>query len=389
VVGALRTADWPGRAPADVLVDRPDAAARLASLAAASVTFTDQLVAEPRLAAGLAHPLARQDSLFPGDPAVEAVRVAAAYAAGELAVPDLGRRLAALADAVVAQAVANARPPMPFAAIALGSFGAQELSFGSDLDVVFVHGGEGPDAFAAAASAAERVLEGIRSAGWVPDPDLRPEGRNGPLVRSLASYLEYWQRWAQTWEFQTLLRARFVAGDDALGRRFTLNAHDVAAPPTLSPRQVAEIRRMRVRMEQERVRPPDARRFHLKLGYGGLADVQFAVELSVMRHGSAHPSVRVTGTPEALEALVAEGLVDEPSGRALHDAHIFLTNVRAAMELERRLPADRLPSTPEAQAALARRLGYDRPARQQFLNEYRRVTWRARLAMDRVFYGER
>jgi glutamate-ammonia-ligase adenylyltransferase len=121
-------------------------------------------------------------------------------------------------------------------------------------------------------------MRAIRDSGWEPDADLRPEGRNGPLARSLAGYLEYWGRYAETWEFQSLLRARFVAGDEQLGRRFVLNAGDLAYPPDgLTIDRVTEIRRMRERIERERVKPPEASRFHLKLGFGSLADVQFAV----------------------------------------------------------------------------------------------------------------
>src|SRR5438309_9800743 len=149
---------------------------------------------------------------------------------------------------------------------------------------MFVYEGEGPDAFGAARDAAERVMARARAAGWQVDPDLRPEGRSGPAARSIVSYLEYWQRWADTWEYQALLGARPVAGDGSLGRRFVSNAHDFAYPESLTVEQVAGIRRMRARMEEERVRPADARRYRVKLGYGGLADVQFAVELALMRH---------------------------------------------------------------------------------------------------------
>ncbi|MDQ3991624.1 MAG: bifunctional glutamine-synthetase adenylyltransferase/deadenyltransferase, partial [Actinomycetota bacterium] len=232
------------------------------------------------------------------------------------------------------------------------------------------------------------VLASVRDAGYEPDPDLRPEGRNGPLARSLVAYLEYWDRWGRTWEFQSLVKARVVAGDEGLGRRFLSSAEDLAYPDILPIERVAEIRRMRVRMEEERVRPKDARRFHFKLGHGGLADVQFAVELEQMRHGRAHPEVRRGNTLEALEALAGLGLVDEDVAAPLREAHMFLNEVKNAMELDRRLTAEVLPGTPEAQVALARRLGYEEYARQSFLEDYRRITRRARNAMERVFYGE-
>ena len=231
-------------------------------------------------------------------------------------------------------------------------------------------------------------MTGISRAGWQPDADLRPEGKAGPLVRSLASFLEYWERWAEPWEYQALLRARVVAGDERLGRRFVSNAWDFAYPDVLTHERLIAIRRMRVRIEQERVRPADARRFNFKLGYGSLADVQWAVELSLMRCGAARPELRRTNTLEALDALASAQLLEDSVASALAEAYTFLMRVKNAMEIERRLPAEALPPTPEAQGALGRTLGFEEPARHRFLQEYRRVTRRARSAMERVFYGE-
>ena len=382
VVEALR--DEPD--VADAFADSPDAVRRLTSLVAASSAFADTLVARPASVHALFRPPAAEPQLFAVDPDVELVRVAGAYAAAEVDVPELGYRLAAAADAAVASAVRAAGDGPPIAVVAMGRLGAQEPTFASDLDLVFVHEGEGAAAFAAAEAVAERTMTAIRTSGWEPDADLRPEGRSGPLTRSLASYLEYWQRWAQTWEYQALLRARFVAGDEALGRRFLANAADVAYPSRLTKEQVIAIRRMRVRIEEERVRPPDSRRVHLKLGYGSLADVAFAVELSLMRHGDAHPEVRHTNTLLAIAALADAGVFDATTADALRTAQVFLLRVKNAMEIERRIAASALPPTPEAQTVLARRLGSAN--RHVFLQEYRRVTRRARWAMERVFYAE-
>jgi glutamate-ammonia-ligase adenylyltransferase len=373
---------------ADELAERPDAARRLAALTGASSAFTDMLVARPELVRSLYHAPAPEARLFPGATEPDLVRVAGAFAARELRVPDLGRRLSSVAEVDLSAAVAEAESPVPLAVAGLGRLGAEELSFASDLDVVFVYEGEGPDDFREACLAAERVMEGIRRRGWVPDADLRPEGRSGPLARSIASYLEYWSRWAETWEFQSLLRIRAVAGNELLGRRLVANARDVAYPERLTRDQVIAVRRMRVRMEEERVRPKGTARHHFKLGYGGLADVQFALELSLMRDGAAHPQIRRTHTIEALEAIVAEGLLDPSVARDLSEAFLFLSEIKAMLEIERRLPAEALPPTPEGQAALAARLGYGERGRHRLLQDYRRITWRARRAMERVFYGE-
>jgi glutamate-ammonia-ligase adenylyltransferase len=216
------------------------------------------------------------------------------------------------------KAVAAAEPDLPFAVVGMGKLGARELNVASDLDLLFVYEGEGAAALRRAAELAERVMRGIRDAGWEPDADLRPEGRNGPLARSVAGYLEYWQRYAETWEFQSLLRARAVAGDLDLGRRFESNAADFAYPPEgITLDRVAEIRRMRERIERERVKPPEAAKFHFKLGIGSLADVQFSVELSLMRHGGAHPEVRSRRTLEAIDRLAAARLLPGSVARDL------------------------------------------------------------------------
>jgi glutamate-ammonia-ligase adenylyltransferase len=370
---------------ADLIVSNPDVARRVALIAGASSWLSELLV---RRKDAITHllPASRDVPDLEFEDALLAAGTA--YIGGELTVPESGRALARIADSAVGEAMRAAGPTVPFATIGLGKLGGEELNFASDLDVVFVFEGEGPDAFEEAERAAGAVLEAIREAGFEADPDLRPEGRSGPLARSLAAYLEYWQRWGQTWEFQSLLKARLVAGDEGLGRRFLSVAEDFAYPDGLPLEKVAEIRRMRVRMESERVRPADARRFHFKLGYGGLADVQFAVELQLMKHGRSHETVRHRHTLEALEALAEEHLVEDGVALALGEAYVFLNEIKNALEIDRRVSAESVPPTPEGQLALARRLGYEESPRFRFLEDYRRVTRRARQAMERVFYGE-
>jgi glutamate-ammonia-ligase adenylyltransferase len=368
---------------ADRIATDPQVAGRLARVVGASAWASDVLAADPIAVAALG-----ERPSAPESTARSLVRVVEAYATGEADVPEVGRSLARVADDLVVAALSEARPAVPMAVIGMGKLGGEELNFASDLDVVFVYDGEGAESFEGAERAAEAVLRHIRAEGFEADADLRPEGRSGPLARSMAAWLEYWQRWGETWEFQSLLKARFVAGDEVLGKRFTLAAEDFAYPDFLPVEKVAEIRRMRVRMEEERVRSPDARRFHFKLGHGGLADVQFAVELSQLRHGGDHPEIRRRHTLEALEALAWERLVEDSVSLALGEAYVFLNRVKNALECDRRVRAEAIPPTPEAQLALARRLGYEEFARAAFLEDYRRITRRARRAMERVFYPD-
>ncbi len=364
---------------ADALVSDPGVAKRLAHAVSASSFATDLLAARPQRVLALTG-LAGAD-----DTEAALAEVVGRYAARELAPRETGRELTVVADRVVHEALASARPDLPIAAIGLGKLGAEELNFASDLDLVFVYEGEGPKDLRRAGEICERVLQAIRDAGWEPDADLRPEGKAGPLARSFAAYLEYLERYAETWEFQSLLRARLVAGDEALGRRFTSFADDLAYPEYLSLDRAAEILRMRERIERERVRPADAARFHFKLGYGSLADVQFAVELSLMRHGGRYPEVRTRRTLEAIEKLAAARLMEDSVARELGEAFVFLSDVKNALEVDRRVHAEAVPASVEEQTALARRLGYEEYPRQSFLDDYRRITRRARHAMERVF----
>ncbi|MGZ4110111.1 MAG: [protein-PII] uridylyltransferase family protein [Actinomycetota bacterium] len=363
---------------ADAVTADPTIAHRLASAVAVSSFATDLLAADPSRVPALVG-----DG---GDADAALVRVVAAYAARELDPRSAGDRITDVADRVVREAVDTAAPDVPLAVIGLGKLGARELNFASDLDVVFVYEGDAPGAFGAATAAAEEILRAIRERGWEPDADLRPEGRAGPLARSFAAWLEYWERYAETWEFQSLLRARFVAGDEALGARFCSFAADFAYPDVLTLDRVAEVRRMRDRVERERVKPPEAGRFHFKLGYGSLADVQFAVELSLMRHGGAHVSVRTTRTLEAIEALARERLVEDAVARELGEAFVFLSDVKNALEIDRRVHAEVLPPSPEDLTVLARRLGFEEYPVQTLFETYRRITRRARRAMERVFF---
>jgi glutamate-ammonia-ligase adenylyltransferase len=368
--------------PADALAADPTAAQRLAHVAAASAFATDLLVASPERLTALA------DGGRHVDAQASLISAVARYTSRELQPRETGAALTDVADRVVRDAVAAAEPDQPFAVIGMGKFGARELNVASDLDLLFVYEGEGPEAMRRAVGVAERVMRAIRDAGWDPDADLRPEGRNGPLARSIAGYLEYWQRYAELWEFQALLRARHVAGDPQLGRRFGANAEDFAYPSDgITIDGVAEIRRMRERIERERVKP-DAARFHFKLGSGSLADVQFAVEVSLMRFGGGHPQVRTNRTLEAVELLAAQRFLEQSVARDLGEAFVFLSDVKNTLEVDRRLRAEAVPASPEDQTALARRLGYEEHPRQSFIDDYLRVSRRARRAMERVFHED-
>ncbi|MFJ4315680.1 bifunctional [glutamine synthetase] adenylyltransferase/[glutamine synthetase]-adenylyl-L-tyrosine phosphorylase [Streptomyces lavendulae] len=286
--------------------------------------------------------------------------------------------------------------PTRFAVIGVGRFGGHELGYGSDADVLFVHEPrEGVDE-QEAAKAAQTVIAEMRRLLQLPtadpplliDADLRPEGRSGPLVRTLSSYAAYYRRWSLTWESQALLRAEPVAGDDDLGRRFIELIDPLRYPVEgLGEDAVREIRRLKARMESERLPRGADPTLHTKLGRGGLSDVEWTVQLIQMRHAWAEPGLRTTRTRQALAAAHAAGLIPTEEAQVLDEAWVLATRVRNAVMLVRGRAGDTFPADARELAAVGRYLGYPEGRVGEMLDDYRRTTRRARAVVDELFYG--
>jgi [glutamine synthetase] adenylyltransferase / [glutamine synthetase]-adenylyl-L-tyrosine phosphorylase len=307
--------------------------------------------------------------------------VAARDLFGHAGVEQVGADLTRLAEATLEVGLQSLDPQVPFAVVAFGRLGGAELAYASDLDLAFVH--DGPDA-----AEAERVASGLlRFVGggtpaeriWAVDADLRPEGRSGPLARSLEGWDGYLQRWASTWERQAYLRVRAVAGDPELGRRLVERIDAAVWERPLTPAEEREVRRMKVRIEQERIAPGEDPEFHLKLGRGSLSDIEFTVQLLQLRH-----RVPETSTIAALGALVEGGLLEAEEGDALEEAYRFCEGTRNRSLLVVGA-GDSLPTRPELVTPLARSLGRTVP---ELRDEYRRVTRRARRVVERRFYDQ-
>ncbi|MER7761370.1 bifunctional [glutamine synthetase] adenylyltransferase/[glutamine synthetase]-adenylyl-L-tyrosine phosphorylase [Streptomyces sp. NPDC097619] len=288
--------------------------------------------------------------------------------------------------------------PTRFAVIGMGRFGGHELSYGSDADVLFVHEPrEGVDE-QEAAKAAQAVIAEMRRLLQLPtadpplliDADLRPEGRSGPLVRTLASYAAYYKRWSLVWESQALLRAEPVAGDEDLARRFIELVDPLRYPVEgLGEDAVREIRRLKARMETERLPRGADPTLHTKLGRGGLSDVEWTVQLLQLRHGWVEPGLRTTRTRPALAAATAAGLLPVEEARILDEAWVLATRVRNAVMLVRGRAGDTFPTEARELAAVGRYLGYGPGRAGEMLDDYRRVTRRARAVVDELFYADR
>ncbi|GAB3156672.1 bifunctional [glutamine synthetase] adenylyltransferase/[glutamine synthetase]-adenylyl-L-tyrosine phosphorylase [Amycolatopsis stemonae] len=335
----------------------------------------------------------------------EMLRVACADLLGLLDVPAVCEALSSVWVAVLQGALAAAfrqrqaelgKTPARIAVIGMGRLGGAELGYGSDADVLFVceasKGVSDADAVKFASSVAETVRKMLGAPSSDPalvvDADLRPEGRSGPLVRTLESYRTYYARWGEVWEAQALLRARFVAGDEDLGERFIAMIDPIRYPEGgLDATKAREIRRIKARVETERMpRGADPTR-HTKLGRGGLADVEWTVQLLQLQHAHAVPGLRTTSTLDALACLPSAGLAEQSEADSLREAWLLATRVRNAGMLVRGKAVDEVPGSGRDLAAVARVLGQspvDDPG--EFLDTYRRITRRAHTVVEHLFY---
>ncbi|MBB4715689.1 bifunctional [glutamine synthetase] adenylyltransferase/[glutamine synthetase]-adenylyl-L-tyrosine phosphorylase [Streptomyces luteogriseus] len=286
--------------------------------------------------------------------------------------------------------------PTRFAVIGMGRFGGHELGYGSDADVLFVHEPRDGVDEREASQAANKVVSEMRRLLQIPsadpplliDADLRPEGKSGPMVRTLTSYAAYYRRWALTWESHALLRAEPVAGDEDLGRRFIELIDPLRYPADgLADEAVREIRRLKARMESERLPRGADPKLHAKLGPGGLSDVEWTVQLMQLRHGASEPGLRTTRTREALAAARAAGLITAEDAATLDEAWVLATRVRNAVMLVRGRAGDTFPTEPRELAAVGRYLGYGPGHAGDMLDAYRRTARRARGVVEELFYG--
>ena len=322
------------------------------------------------------------------------LRIGARDVLGFAGVDTAGRELSSLADACVEAALRSLEPNLPFAVIGLGHLGGTELSYASDIDVIFVYDGTTATDFDAAERTATRLVRAIgdsTSEGrtFRVDTRLRPEGNQGPLARSLGGYRTYFGQWAQTWEFQALTKARFVAGDVELGRRFVELAHEFVYRTPFPEEWRREVRRMKARIERERIPPGEDPQFHLKLGRGSLSDVEFTVQLEQLAHGGAHTEVREPSTLRALAALTVIGAIPADDAAALQESFVLCERARNYRYLLTAMPGDALPVDGEEAQRLALMLGYTHRPQQSLRDDYRRVTRRARAIVERIFYDRK
>ncbi len=326
------------------------------------------------------------------------------------------RRLSALAEAELEVAIETARlrlaekcgvrpedmPSGGFAVIGMGKLGGAELNYSSDIDLVFVYDARarsGAGWRALGISRAEHyedlarlVVEAMSLAmvhGHVcrVDMRLRPDGHMGELVRSGASSLRYYAERAMAWERQALIKACCVAGDAELGERFVRRLSRLVYKKGPAAASAADVRQMKDRIEAElRRREPEQR--NVKLGQGGIRDIEFVVQLLQLRHGRRDSSLRMPGTLPALRQMRAQRHLDERDAEALESAYVFLRKLEHRLQMMHALQIHSLPGDEEELQKLAIRMGYENhgavSAREAFLRDYEAHTRHTREIFDRV-----
>ena len=422
---ALGTTPWYLR----LLRDEGEVAQRMAQVLATSRYATDLLLREPQSVAILGEqerlePLTRDavqtemtSAAERRDDSEEAVlairairrrellRISVADLCVPFGVAEVGYALtdvtsATLETALVAvtRAVERARGetmPTRMAIIAMGRYGGYELGYGSDADVMFVHEPL-PDADPQlAASMAQAVANDVRrllsmqsrDPALDVDTGLRPEGKQGPLVRTLDSYASYYGKWSAVWEAQALLRAAPIVGDPELRAKFTELIDPLRFPETgLTRHDVVEVRRIKARVDSERLPRGADPATHFKLGRGGLSDVEWTVQMLQMEHAGKIPEMRTTKTLEALQVAVENDLLDPSDAHGLADAWRFASRARNATVQVRGKPSDQLPRDARERAAVAAILQYPPGHVDEMVNDYLRAARRARAIVDRVFW---
>lgn len=351
---------------------------------------------------------------------VELARIASADLLGFLSVKEVCQGLSAVWNAVLEAALSaeirasldGEEAPAAIAVIGMGRLGGGELGYGSDADVMFVceprgfeaHEGleglseeEQAEAEGEAVRWAIAVCDRMRKRLSKPSGDpplevdlgLRPEGRSGAAVRTLESYRRYYERWGEPWEIQALLRATWIAGDEELGIKFLQMIDQFRYPVGgADEKTIREVRRMKARVDDERLPRGADRNTHTKLGRGGLADVEWTVQLLTLMHAHQYPELHNTSTLEALDVIEEKGIIPAHDVELLRDAWTFATKARNAIVLVRGKRTDQIPQPGPQLVAVAGAAGWDPAESQEFLEHYLKVTRRARQVVDVVFWGE-
>jgi glutamate-ammonia-ligase adenylyltransferase len=259
--------------------------------------------------------------------------------------------------------------PLRFVVLGLGKLGGIELNYSSDIDLIFLYEDEGQTAGPRSVSYAEffarvggevvRILADHSALGpaYRVDMRLRPDGEAGPLARSIAATVGYYETSGRTWERQALIKCRPVAGDLGLGREFLAAIAPFVYRRYLGAAEIGEIQALKRRIEA-RTRSAGADLDEVKTGHGGIRDVEFVVQFLQLLHGGAEPSVRHPSTLVALDRLESIGCLNPEERGVMEETYRFLRKVEHRLQTLFDRQTHRMPADPEERRKLAIRLGY-------------------------------
>tara|TARA_Y100000588_G_scaffold189003_1_gene202950 strand:+ start:1190 stop:4381 length:3192 start_codon:yes stop_codon:yes gene_type:complete len=254
--------------------------------------------------------------------------------------------------------------PEKLCIVGLGKYGGGELNFGSDLDIIFVYDGSEEDSlegiqYHAISQLIYKLTSEMTPAGFAYkiDTELRPEGEAGVLVLSVEGYEKYFKSRARIWEQQAMVRARVVAGNKDVGKKFMTAAHDFVFQDKFEYSALIEISRLRDRMELELAKEKTKGK-NVKLGFGGIADIEFTIQILQLIHGKRNPRLRQTNTIESINMLVTHGIIDQVKADLAKENYLFLRKLECALRIIRQTPTNTLPKKTIELAQLARLLSY-------------------------------
>lgn len=322
----------------------------------------------------------------------ETLRLAIGAVLGELTIEEIAFGLSEITDLYLlamlelARSLVAADAEFEFGIVAMGRLGGQEIGFGSDADAMLVYRSHLENAQQTAEKLASQLMLLVKDPllGFELDLDLRPEGKQGVRVRSLDSYAAYYARWSDIWEFQALLRARPI-GSDKLAADFKELIDSYRYPVQLSNQQLIEIRRIKARVETERLPKGADPARHLKLGRGSISDVEWLVQLYQLRFAYANPTLRTLSTPQTIQALEQAGFLSSDQRAKLEAAWRLSSRVRSGLVLALDRSNDQLPSDRNVLEAIARILGYEPGNSNQLEEDYLALTRRARAVYEELF----
>ena len=331
----------------------------------------------------------------------EFLRLTALDVLGEASLPDIARGLSDLADVCVSAALEVCHQELSAAqgvsgehglcVIGMGKWGGRELNYSSDIDPILICADQPPlqgtrEPLQYLTRLAEMLVKALsepmrRGIVFRVDLRLRPEGRFGPIVRTLSSALHYYENWAEVWERQAMIKARVCAGDPRVGEQFLERIHAWVYRPALSEADLAQMVEQRIRTEAQ-AQARGEYEADIKNGWGGIRDIEFPTQALQLLHGGKHPRLRTPNTLDALQRLKNARMLHPAEADALRNAYCFLRTVEHRLQLQYGHQTHTLPRAPRERERFAKQMGYPDPT--AFEADLRRHRETARRYRERV-----